>query len=151
MTLNRQKIIFSISFLLGCIVLGVFVYASQVSKQRSIEKQQAVKLAEEKKAEYFKRKVECEKYSTEIKRELEPNDQSSFNFSIGTEIFNFIFYSPKVNSCLYSILIITDNGKRGYIIYNALTKSKVASFQLPEQLDDYEKFILEYSEGEIRL
>jgi len=150
MTLNRQKIIFSISFLLGCIVLGVFVYASQVSKQRSIEKQQAVKLAEEKKAEYFKRKVECEKYSTEIKRELEPKGQSSFNFGIGIESFNFIFYSPKYNSCLYSTERLID-GEREYIIYNALTKSKVISFQFPEQFDDYKKFILEYSEGEIRL
>jgi len=48
---------------LGCIVLGGFFYASQISKQKSIEKQQQVELqakAEQDKRDYIeKRKTEC--------------------------------------------------------------------------------------------
>ena len=51
------------SILLGCIILGGFIYVSQVNKQKSIEKQQQIDLqakAEQDKRDYIeKRKTEC--------------------------------------------------------------------------------------------
>jgi len=159
MIFSKQKLIFPLGFLLGCFVLGIFVYASQVNKQRSIEKQQTINLIEERRVEYFKKKIECEEYSVGIKKELESDsDKKSTTAlgrlllsSVGTEVFNFIFYSPKDNSCLYSTQRVKETGEREYFIYNALTKNKITSFQFPEQFNDYKNFILEYSDGEIRL
>ena len=42
--MNKDKLVLPISILLGCIVLGGFYYASQLSKQESIEKQQQISL-----------------------------------------------------------------------------------------------------------
>lgn len=49
--INKEKFILPAVILLACIVLGGFYYASQLSKQRSIEKQQIIKLEEEKRIE----------------------------------------------------------------------------------------------------
>ncbi|MSU44951.1 hypothetical protein EXS45_02115 [Candidatus Nomurabacteria bacterium] len=42
--MDKNKLILPVSILLGCIILGGFFYASQVSKQNSIEKQQQIEL-----------------------------------------------------------------------------------------------------------
>ena len=44
--MNKQKLILPISIILGCIILGVFFYVSQINKQNSIERQQELKLQE---------------------------------------------------------------------------------------------------------
>jgi len=44
--MKKEKLILPISILLGCFILGGFYYASQISKQKSIEKQQITKLQE---------------------------------------------------------------------------------------------------------
>jgi len=45
--MDKNKLIIPISILLGCLILGGFFYASQVNKQKSIEKQQQIKLQDE--------------------------------------------------------------------------------------------------------
>ncbi len=42
--MDKHKLILPISILLGCIILGGFFYASQVNKQKSIEKQQQIEI-----------------------------------------------------------------------------------------------------------
>jgi hypothetical protein len=42
--MDKHKLLLPISILLGCIVLGGFFFATQVIKQRSIEKQQQIEL-----------------------------------------------------------------------------------------------------------
>lgn len=42
--MDRHKLILPVSILLGCIILGGFYYASQINKQRSIERQQQIDL-----------------------------------------------------------------------------------------------------------
>lgn len=54
--LNKNKLILPISILLASIVIGGFYYASQVSKQKSIERQQEIKIEEEKSKENELRK-----------------------------------------------------------------------------------------------
>lgn len=150
--MDKNKLILPISIVIGCIILGAFFYAAQVNKQRSIEKQQEAEIAKDKKAEYLKRKIECEKYTEEVKKEMNPIDFSEFGISDWVpDSFELIFYSPKDNSCLYVTQRFRNDGEREYFIYNVLTKSKITSFIFPEQYNDYKQFILEYSEGEIRL
>ena len=68
--MDKNKLVLSIAILLTSIVLGGFYYASQVNKQQSIERQQEIKLqenrileeakAEQDEKEYIaKRKSEC--------------------------------------------------------------------------------------------
>ena len=45
-TLN--KLILPVAILLSCLILGGFYYASEVNKQKSIEKQQQLKIEQEK-------------------------------------------------------------------------------------------------------
>ena len=42
--MDKNKLVLPIIILLGCIILGGFYYTTQVSKQRSIEKQQQIEL-----------------------------------------------------------------------------------------------------------
>jgi flagellar biosynthesis GTPase FlhF len=51
---NKDKLILPVVILLASFVLGGFYYASQVSKQKSIERQQLLKLEEERKTEEAK-------------------------------------------------------------------------------------------------
>jgi len=53
-TMDTSKLVLPGSILLSCIILGSLIYASQVNKQRSIEKQQQIEL---------KAKTEKEMYS----------------------------------------------------------------------------------------
>lgn len=60
MSSNKNKLILPISILLACLILGGFYFASQISKQKSIEKQQALEIAE-------KRKIEDDKLAKETR------------------------------------------------------------------------------------
>lgn len=149
----KKTIIIAITTIICSAIIGASLYAIQFNKSQSIEKQQQIKLDQlnKEKDDYFKKKIECEQYSKKIKDDLETTyngiDFSAFGIRVS---FEFIFYSPKDNSCLY-VTQFFGSGGREYFIHNALTKSKITSFKFPDQFDDYKKFILEYSDGEIRL
>lgn len=57
--MDKSKLILPITILLGCIILGGFYYASQLSKQKSIEKQQQIDLQVE--AKVNQAKMEADK------------------------------------------------------------------------------------------
>lgn len=103
--------------------------------------------------DYFDKKRECEKMAQQIKADITKSNESDFSALVGTNLFETIFYSPKENSCLYSTQNIRNesDGSREFFIFNALTQSKITSFQFPSQFEQYKKFLLEYSNGEIRL
>lgn len=61
--MDKSKLILPITILLGCIILGGFYYASQLSKQKSIEKQQQIDL--QAKAEQDKLKQQTEQAKIE--------------------------------------------------------------------------------------
>ena len=63
--MDKSKLILPITILLGCIILGGFYYASQLSKQRSIEKQQQIDLQAKAKADQVKMEAD------EIKADLD--------------------------------------------------------------------------------
>lgn len=116
--MNKQKLILPMSILLGCIILGGFYYASEANKKTAIDKLQVVKPEEENMADDFTKKIECEKYRDPIAKRINqynnsqtPEIRNSNNTGTGDEAINHlyvenkelkeIFYSPKVNSCLY--------------------------------------------------
>lgn len=106
--MEKHKIILPISILLGCIILGGFFYATQVSKQKSIEKQQQIDLrakqtelqakAEQDKREYVvKRKKDC--------YDLETSERKKFNNVDGS------FYDEENDVC--KVRYINEKWKEG--------------------------------------
>jgi hypothetical protein len=56
-TSNKNKLVLPIAIILASIILGSFYYASQMNKQKSIERQQTVKIEEDRKAEEAKQQT----------------------------------------------------------------------------------------------
>lgn len=99
--MDKSKLILPISILLGCIILGGFYYASQINKQKSIEKQQQIELkqkAEETKQDYLlKRKTQC--------YEAEQTERKTYNNVDGS------FYDEKSDIC--KVRYINDKWGKG--------------------------------------
>lgn len=72
--MDKNKLILPITILLGCIILGGAFYAVQASKQKSIEKQQTLKMEEDRRI--ADAKAEEDKKAAEAKAEL---DQKEFD------------------------------------------------------------------------
>ena len=64
--------------LIASIILGGFFYASQVNKQRSIERQLQVKIEQEKREYIAKRKMEC--YEIYEKERKQYNNVENFGY-----------------------------------------------------------------------
>ncbi len=54
-----NKLSLPATIIIASLILGGFFYASQVNKQRSIERQQEIKITQEQKEYVAKRKLEC--------------------------------------------------------------------------------------------
>lgn len=136
--------------------IGAWVY---IQKQNLAQRDKTIQLQEAKASDTFDKKAECSKLTADIKQQIETDNQTSISGDLNhlsgyTDSFEMIFYSPKESGCLYVVHrldIVDGKGQREYFIYNALTKSKVTSFKFPDQFEDYKKFVLDYSGGEVRL
>lgn len=138
--MKKENLIMPITIILTALILGGSYYAVQYNKQQSIEKQQE----KDREDDLLKKKFECEKYTDEIKESIDKeNTRPTFLDSKPYNNFEMIFYSPKHNSCLYSIQEMGKN--RGYFIYDFLTKERIASFNFPEEYGEYITFISKYS------
>ncbi|MCX6721104.1 MAG: hypothetical protein NT026_00660 [Candidatus Staskawiczbacteria bacterium] len=98
--MEKNKLILPVVILLGFIIWGGFFYASQINKKQ----------------DNFQKKIDCEKYKSQIldkinrfnsaqKPELRNGDNTGtnpdYNLYVESDELKEIFYSPKVNSCLY--------------------------------------------------
>lgn len=127
--MNKQKLVLPICVIMGCIILGGFYYLTQINKYKFINEyqQEGIKVGTSQKEEvknsknddYFLKKIECEKYKEKIKKDINDYNYSQKMFigdsavpgnPVSPEIprlylynkeFKEVFYSPKVNSCLY--------------------------------------------------
>lgn len=61
--MNKEKIYLPVSILLSGLVLGIFIYAGQVVKYSSLEKQQRIRIEQD---EIIKQKTEEEKIKNEM-------------------------------------------------------------------------------------
>lgn len=89
--MNKQKLILPISIILGCIILGGFFYASQVSKQNSIERQQFNERLREKQEQESKLEIERMKEEESLIREAEKqsNIDSCLDLALKDYSFNW--------------------------------------------------------------
>lgn len=114
--MGKIKLSLPVTILLASLILGGFYYASQVNKQRFIKRQQNIDLQAKKEVDYFQKKIDCEKYQDPILNKIKQYNNSQkpelrdSNNSGGEQMYNLyiennslkeIFYSPKVNSCVY--------------------------------------------------
>ncbi|MFW6026652.1 MAG: hypothetical protein ACOCRX_09945 [Candidatus Woesearchaeota archaeon] len=78
--MNKEKLVLPTSILLGCLILGGFYYASQVNKQRSIERQQQIEIEREKQ----------ERIDKELKeQEAKEEEQQALNDCISDAEYNY--------------------------------------------------------------
>ncbi len=70
--MDKNKLILPITILLGCVILGGTFYAVQASKQKSIEKQQALKMEEDRRIAGIK--AEEDKKAAEAKAEMDEKE-----------------------------------------------------------------------------
>ena len=170
--MNKQKLILPISILLGCIILGGFYYASEANKKDSTNNSQIVPSEENKQNDNFTKKIECGKYRDSLIKIINqynnsqtPEIRNSSNTGAGNEAINHlyienkelkeIFYSPKVNSCLYleisrTLMKSNPNAKANegkwstsfeyYNLVDALTGNQIDSISTinrSERMDEY--------------
>jgi hypothetical protein len=67
--MEKKKLILPISIIIGCLILGGFIYASQVNKQNSIERQQWLELQANKEVEKTRSELEQKKYIADRKQD----------------------------------------------------------------------------------
>jgi hypothetical protein len=94
--IENIKLTLPATILLGCIILGSFIYASQVSKQRSIEKQQEIKMADDRRVETIKADQTKKEYVVKRKKDcydFETSERKKFNNVDGS------FYDEENDVC----------------------------------------------------
>ena len=104
--MDKNKLVLPFSILLGCIILGGFYYASQINKQRSIEKQQQINLQTK---------------QAELQTQVNVETQNKMDFStclnkaelIYTKLQEFLFQKTEEPNCKNSLACLTVyNGKQ---------------------------------------
>lgn len=141
--MDKHKLILPVSILLGCIILGGFIYASQINKQKSIEKQQAIKLQEDKKIEVAKAEKECRDLGSKMYEADKKSAEATGGYSLEPQYK----FNKQMNKCLYSGGVSVGNYWERYV-KDVLTNQTILSSYIPDMskkideqtqkaLDDY--------------
>lgn len=125
--MDKHKIILPVSILLGCIILGGFFYASQVNKQKSIEKQQAIKLQEDKKIEIAKAEKECRDLGSKMYEADKKSAEDTGGYSLEPQYK----FNKQTNKCLYSGGISIGNYWERYV-KDVLTNERIIATYNPD-------------------
>ena len=96
--------------------------------------QQVEKLKEKSKNDLFEKKLKCSNKITDITKILNDFNNKSEN---NEEIIEEIFYSPILDTCLYTSMHYVWNNILSYDIYNALTLKNLYNFSLLDYNDNY--------------
>lgn len=108
--MDKNKLVLPISILLGCIIIGGFIYASQVIKQQSIEKQQQIELQAKTEQSPEKQQDANENSNTNIQidnSKLSPVEQKPAPKSVNINN-NVEDSSIKIEKCKAEAKILTD-------------------------------------------
>lgn len=118
--MDKSKLIIPASIIIGFIVLGGFFYFSNLNRQLIrvpvVIENEKDDIKEGNNEDEFAKKMECKKYSEKIEekikefnimqkpeiRDSSPNIESTINhLYIENNALKEVFYSPKLDSCLY--------------------------------------------------
>lgn len=127
-----EKITLPVAIIIAAAVLAIGFYAVQYSKQKSIERQQTIKLQETK----AERKSECSSIARaafDSYKELRKNEDGSSNSSYGYEVFG---YSPSLDTCIFSVeeILHPPIGVDSRIIVDAYTNREIVSWVVWHEL-----------------
>lgn len=123
--IDKNKLGLSVAIVLGCLILGGFFYAIQINKQKSIEKQEQIKLIQE-------QENNCQKLAVQQKNDLlkENPDNSFFSFEY--------HYNSNTKMCILAY-VENDNSLiaffRNYRIVNLFTGEEIYNKNGYEQGD----------------
>ena len=117
--MNKEKLVWPITIILIFIFFLIFVYFIQTKKSSKEEDnfiQYSQNVENRKEDDYFLKKIECEKYREKIEQKIaeynnlqvpEIRDSNNsggepiYNLYVENEELKDLFYSPKLNSCVY--------------------------------------------------
>ncbi|OHA52742.1 MAG: hypothetical protein A3A97_01205 [Candidatus Terrybacteria bacterium RIFCSPLOWO2_01_FULL_40_23] len=127
-----SKLTLPVAILITGIILGGFYYASQVNKQKSIERQQEIKLLEDRKTEEVKKKTDCSSIARAAFKSYEEskkNKDGSSNWSYSYEVFG---YSPSFDTCVFSVeeILTLDLVVDSRIIVDAYTNREIVDWTI---------------------
>lgn len=145
--MDKNKLVLPITILLGCMILGGFIYASQLSKQQSIEKQQQIEIEHEKQKqleEQLKTEREVLEKCGNIAQQNYKAFQEECNRTHNANGYSHfsemsIHFNKELNLCVYEGGI-ADNDRIWEIhIFNAYTNEIFITFMKPNnsEWDDY--------------
>lgn len=119
--MDKTKLILPICILLGCIILGGFVYASQLNKQQSIERQQG---------NIFDLQAKCTSQAQQIFDNFKSNNSSNRYFTYSGYTYQFHF-NHKMNKCFvligYDDVTKSDDGDHEDYLLDAFENDHLAS------------------------
>ena len=144
--MDKSKLILPISILLGCIILGGFIYASQLSKQQSIEKQQQIEIEHEKQKqskEQLKTEREVLEKCGNIAQQNYKAFQEEWNRTHNAKGYSHFYeisihFNKELNLCVYEGGIADDIRWERNIL-SAYTNEIFITFMKPNdsEWDDY--------------
>jgi len=127
-----NKLTLPATILIASIILGGFYYASQISKQKSIERQQQIEIEQEKQVavteSLFEKQERCANNRENAIKQLEDT------YSLATPYFYDIFYSPKTDTCVYTY---------GLLLYGT-SPDEIGSFGIADYFTGEQLFSVKY-------
>lgn len=130
-----NRLLLPAAILIASIILGGFYYASQVNKQKPIERQQQITIEQQVKKEAVaeeiqKKKQECSaiaRNAFESYKNLRKHEDGSSNWSYSYEMFG---YSPSFDTCVFSTeeVLRLDVVIDSRIIVDAYTNREIISW-----------------------
>ncbi len=135
--MKKEKLILPVSIIFGCVILGVFFYASQINKNKI---EQSTKSEPQKEDVSFNKSLECQKLRSNalsVAKSFDIYAPPGSNWSSLIELF----YSPITNSCIssftYSNGEIKDSARQYYILYDLFSsKPLIQKEALPKNEKD---------------
>lgn len=131
--MKNIKLTLPVTILLGCIILGGFFYASQVNKQKSIERQQQIELRSKVEADQVKVEQDKKEYIVKRKKDcydLETSERKKFSNTKSSE------YDDETDVCIITYTV-TDNYWKGKNCDDLLPKAGASDFLRKMSLKNY--------------
>ena len=134
--------LFIIIFVTGC-SLQSFTNNQDESQTKTISEESDSKKRIDSKNDLFNQKLKCSNKLDDILKIIKENNNSE-----SEESLEEIFYSPSLNTCLYSSAFSSLIGNKWYVIsydiYDALTLENLYSFYLLDYDENYMKDDMAY-------